>query len=352
VATVRSAANINVNLNGCFAPQDANGLLALQQESLLPIPTDPVTGANLPLGAAWRVGGVPPDEFTITHVGLGENVVEQNAIAITFTTPGTAQSQELVAWAAKDAKYMPGDLNPSGAGARCAYWDPSQVQGNTVTICCVLDAGGRACCFPKGLASVATARAAATTYASLVGCGLTETLNGLMLLQSQSLLPTQRDPKTGAMLPAGSAWAVSCGPTDGFTAEAIGLGQVGGRNGVAITYVTPGPAYSQDLIASVNHDPEFLPGVPTPGGGPWVCASADPTQIAQGDVIICFYLDDATWCNSTCVDLESDSQNCGACGVVCPTGQICSAKACITGAACNVDGDCGTGQHRVVGACH
>ncbi len=45
-----------------------------------------------------------------------------------------------------------------------------------------------------------------------------------------------------------------------------------------------------------------------------------------------------TDCSGLCVDLLGDGQDCGACGVVCLTGQSCEAGACVTAA-----GDGGTG---------
>ena len=34
-------------------------------------------------------------------------------------------------------------------------------------------------------------------------------------------------------------------------------------------------------------------------------------------------------CKGKCVDLGNDAKNCGACGVVCPTGYTCVAGACV-----------------------
>jgi hypothetical protein len=40
-----------------------------------------------------------------------------------------------------------------------------------------------------------------------------------------------------------------------------------------------------------------------------------------------------TDCNSTCVVTQTDQQNCGACGAACPTGQLCVQSACVDSAA-------------------
>jgi peroxiredoxin len=37
-----------------------------------------------------------------------------------------------------------------------------------------------------------------------------------------------------------------------------------------------------------------------------------------------------TMCNGTCVDLQNDAANCGACGVVCPGGKVCTNGACVS----------------------
>jgi subtilase family serine protease len=35
-----------------------------------------------------------------------------------------------------------------------------------------------------------------------------------------------------------------------------------------------------------------------------------------------------TKCGTVCVDTKKDPANCGACGTVCPSGQVCTASVC------------------------
>jgi Cys-rich repeat protein len=44
-------------------------------------------------------------------------------------------------------------------------------------------------------------------------------------------------------------------------------------------------------------------------------------------------------CGNACVDLATDAANCGACGMMCPGGEACSAGVCVK-MACKVDADC------------
>ena len=46
-------------------------------------------------------------------------------------------------------------------------------------------------------------------------------------------------------------------------------------------------------------------------------------------------------CNGTCIDMSTDTQNCGACGNVCPANAICIDGSCsdMSPQIC-IDGDC------------
>lgn len=64
-------------------------------------------------------------------------------------------------------------------------------------------------------------------------------------------------------------------------------------------------------------------------------------------------------CDNSCVDVQSDAENCGACGEACRLGQICVEGACVGGAtrACASDEACSDGEfctgieHCVQGFC-
>ncbi|MGC4116259.1 MAG: hypothetical protein QM765_17110 [Myxococcales bacterium] len=58
-----------------------------------------------------------------------------------------------------------------------------------------------------------------------------------------------------------------------------------------------------------------------------------------------------TLCAGYCVDLQSSSANCGACGLACAAGTVCSAGVCVGSATCAADTDCPAGQACVNGKC-
>jgi len=58
-------------------------------------------------------------------------------------------------------------------------------------------------------------------------------------------------------------------------------------------------------------------------------------------------------CSGTCVDIQNDEANCGACGVVCPAGQTCTGGTCLaSGELCGRDGSviCGPCEFCTVGS--
>lgn len=64
------------------------------------------------------------------------------------------------------------------------------------------------------------------------------------------------------------------------------------------------------------------------------CGKAEPevvvVSISGGECagVDCRCADELTSCGTTCIDVTSDAQNCGACGQACPTTQVCSAGVC------------------------
>src|ERR1700730_15085811 len=52
---------------------------------------------------------------------------------------------------------------------------------------------------------------------------------------------------------------------------------------------------------------------------------------------------DYAMCGTTCVDIQGDAQNCGACGKVCPSDQVCSHGTCAV--------VCGGGTARCANNC-
>jgi hypothetical protein len=52
----------------------------------------------------------------------------------------------------------------------------------------------------------------------------------------------------------------------------------------------------------------------------------------------------------SCVDLQSDTQNCGTCGDACPAGDVCQAGSCVT-APCSSGLACAGGDTCCGGSC-
>jgi hypothetical protein len=81
-------------------------------------------------------------------------------------------------------------------------------------------------------------------------------------------------------------------------------------------------------------------------GGACVCrVGGRPPDAASGR---CPCQGQLTHCGEACVDLRRDPANCGGCGVACPTGQTCRGGACVysggNGGGPDANGDCPAGQ--------
>ncbi|MHB8417327.1 MAG: hypothetical protein ACYDCL_04575 [Myxococcales bacterium] len=55
---------------------------------------------------------------------------------------------------------------------------------------------------------------------------------------------------------------------------------------------------------------------------PATCQGAGGCPLADGGSGVCCGI------GTACVDSQSDSANCGACGIVCPPGQSCNSGSC------------------------
>src|SRR5438477_633924 len=55
-----------------------------------------------------------------------------------------------------------------------------------------------------------------------------------------------------------------------------------------------------------------------------------------------------TLCSSVCVSLQSDVNNCGACGRTCTASEVCQAGTCFAGGCSSGLNGCGAGGHSCV----
>ncbi len=80
-------------------------------------------------------------------------------------------------------------------------------------------------------------------------------------------------------------------------------------------------------------------GVSCAGAAP-VCATTSDAGTTYGCATVCA-APAPTLCGTSCVDLQSSSESCGACGSACSGGMVCQAGVCV----------CATGQHLCNGTC-
>ena len=113
-----------------------------------------------------------------------------------------------------------------------------------------------------------------------------------------------------------AAWIVGCATSENVTQDAPDLGAAGAQSVGAAGALQGGSGDGSQVQATGGTDAAGGDGA---GGG----GTGGADDCPQGE----------TLCADQCVNLTSNSENCGVCGNVCPVGQLCSAGVCTTSCA-------------------
>ncbi len=95
-----------------------------------------------------------------------------------------------------------------------------------------------------------------------------------------------------------------------------------------------GQAVCNNRCANVQTDPNNC------GACGTTCAAGQACTAGRCEIVC---PSGQTLCNGACVSIQADRANCGACGMACPAGQVCSMGACAT--------TCGAGLTDCMGSC-
>jgi MYXO-CTERM domain-containing protein len=127
----------------------------------------------------------------------------------------------------------------------------------------------------------------------------------------------------GNAVPQGAAPDIGafeyCEGTDCQEATEIATGGSTGTGGAAATGGAP---------ASGGNTPTGTGGAQPTGGAPQTGGNT-PTGTGGASALTC--TEPFTLCGNVCVNLDSDSDNCGQCGNACAPTEVCSAGVCTTG---------------------
>lgn len=80
-------------------------------------------------------------------------------------------------------------------------------------------------------------------------------------------------------------------------------------------------------------------------------AAADMMSVDVAPDVSIDACDPQVSCAGACVDLNTDEENCGGCGMACAGDQVCLSGACAVAGACMSDVDCGSLQTCLRGEC-
>jgi hypothetical protein len=122
----------------------------------------------------------------------------------------------------------------------------------------------------------------------------------------------------------------------GVLLAGCGAPVVGGTGdaGMDVVACGDGQAVCNNRCANVQTDPNNC------GACGTTCAAGQACTAGRCEIVC---PSGQTLCNGACVSIQADRANCGACGMACPAGQVCSMGACAT--------TCGAGLTDCMGSC-